>query len=497
VLAFHTHLLDLAPWFPGRLEEDAGAIGNLLACGYCLPGTTAFREIHHLSPGCHLAFEGGSVGVERHFRVISRAREDGATAAAMVEELGEILAESIGTAWRAAERPVLPLSGGLDSRYILAEAARQAGDVRLVRTITWGEERDRAPDCDGVIAARVAATVGVENVWCEQTQSRLDETSWQRAVYLSSGEADHAVRYPDDHQLHRTLVEDMGAGSLFRGDIYWGNNLLLPMTRRSVQATVDIMTLSIDDGTYGRLLDGDALRRMADGQTQVLAETLEGLQSSTPAGCYQELYYDFRMRQVLAVFNRVKHADLEVYNPLMARPLAAWACRLPDRYRENRPLYFETMRQRFPAVGSLPYAAVDNLPRWEQRFERDPRFARFYAEICSAPGWLDRYADKPAVIDALRAMERRATELGGPDASAALAARRPAPRPTLSLLDSWKRSAKHTPPGRLLYDLVRERRMKLPLYLKLGRLATLHAFLGQVESRRAKEAAAVAAASTR
>jgi hypothetical protein len=24
VLAFHTHLLDLAPWFPGRLDEDAG-----------------------------------------------------------------------------------------------------------------------------------------------------------------------------------------------------------------------------------------------------------------------------------------------------------------------------------------------------------------------------------------------------------------------------------------------------------------------------------------
>src|SRR5579862_5186162 len=334
VLAFHTHLLDLAPSFPGRLDEDPGAIANLLASGGYLPGATAYRDVHHLRPGFHLAFEDGAARVGRHFRLVSHAREDGATAPAIAGELGAILADSIGAAWGAAERPVLPLSGGIDSRYILAVAAQDAGDLRLLRTVTWGEERDRGPDSDGVLAARVAAAVGVENVWCEQAQDRL-ETSWQRALYLSSGEADNAVHYPDDHLLHRRLVEEMGVASMFRGDIFWGEGQV-PMTRRPLVAAVSTHHLSLDDGTYRRLLDGDALREMARGQSEVLAEMLEGLESPTPAGCYQELYYDFKFSQLMAVFNRVKHADLEVYNPLMTRAVAEWACRLPDRYREYR-----------------------------------------------------------------------------------------------------------------------------------------------------------------
>jgi hypothetical protein len=503
VLAFHTHLLDLAPWFPGRLEEDAGAIGNLLASGCYPPGATAYRDVHHLRPGFHLAFDAGSARVDRHFHLVSHAREDGATADAKAQELGVLLAESVGATWKAAQRPVFPLSGGIDSRYIVAEAARHAGDLRLVRTITWGEDRGRA-DSDAVIAARVAATLGVENVWCEQTQTRL-ETSWERALYLSSGEADHAIHYHDDHLLHRQLAE-MGYASLFRGDECIGLNGVIPVTRHSLLVTVDVHHLSFEDGTYRRFLDGDALREMVRGQTQVLATILEGLQSPTPAGCSGELYYDFRLSQVLAVYNRVKHADLEVYNPMLPRPLLEWAGRLPDRFRVHpvpewagrasdpfpvdRQLLFEAMRQNFPELARLPYATVDNLPHWEERFQRDPRFARFYADICSAPGWLDGHGNKRAVIDALRAMERRATERGPEapvDVPVDVPDRRPALRQALRTLDSWKESAKQTQSGRLLHDVVRERRMaaKQPLYLKLGRLATLHALLGQVDSRRA------------
>jgi hypothetical protein len=482
VLAFHTHLLDLAPWFPGPLDEDAGAIGNMLASGCYPPGATAYRGIHHLRPGFHLSFEAGSARIDRHFRPVSQPREDGATPAAIAGELNVLLADSIGATWRAAERPVLPLSGGVDTRYIVAEVARQAEDRGRIRTITWGEDRGRA-NSDGVIAPRVAAAIGVENVWCEKTQTQL-ETSWQRALYLSSGEADNAIHYPDDHLLHEALVADMGTASIFRGDHYWASGLL-PATRRGVLATVFIHHLSLDDGTFRRFLDGDALRDMMSGQTRVLTEMLDGLQTADPAGCYQELFYDIRFSQVMAVYNRVKHADLEVYNPLMARSVHDWAARVPYRYREHRWIFFEAMRRSFPELARLPYAAVDNLPNWEARFERDPRFARFYVDICSEPGWLERYADKAAVIDAFRAMERRATEFK-PRVSAARAGERAARRLTPGAFSGWKETAKHTRPGRLLYDRIRERRLadKLPLYLKLARLATLHAFLGQIESRR-------------
>jgi hypothetical protein len=483
ILAFHTHLLDLAPWFPERLDEDAGSIGNMLACGCYPPGRTAYRQLHHLRPGFHLAFAKGSAKVDRHFQAVSHPREDGASASALAEELGVVLADSIGAAWRAAHRPVFPLSGGVDSRYIVAEVARQAEDLRLIRTITWGEDPGRA-DSDAVIAQRVAAAIGVEHVWCEKTHTNLGN-SWQRALYLSSGEADNAVHYPDDHLLHRALVDDMGAGSIFRGDVYWGADMVLPSSRRGVLPSADLHHLSLEDGTFRRLLGEQAFQMMAQGQAQVLDETLDGLRTPAAAGCYEELYYEFRVAQVLAVYNRVKHADLEVYNPLLARPVHRWAAQLPYRYRGNRPIYRETMRRRFPDLSTLPYATVANLPNWEERFEREPVFARFYADLCAGPGWLDDYADKAAVVGAFREMERRATEFSV-ETRADEAGERESFRRAREQFGSWKASAKRSLPGRMAYDLIRERRLaeKLPLYLKLARLATLHAFLGQIESRR-------------
>src|SRR5262249_36848982 len=141
--------------------------------------------------------------------------------------------------------------------------------------------------------------------------------------------------------------------------------------------------------------------------------------------------------------------------------------------------------RRFPELGTLPYATAGNLPDWEHRFEREPRFARFYADVCAGPGWLERYADKAAILGEFRAMERRAAE-SGTETSATGAGERASHRRARGQLGSWKASAKRTLPGRIAYDLIRERRLagKLPLYLKLARLATLHAFLGQIESRR-------------
>lgn len=478
VLAFHTHLLDLAPWFPERLVEDPGSIGNFLTSGCYPPGATAYRDVHHLRPGFHLAFEGGSAKVDQHFHAISRPREDGASPTAVARELAVLLADSIGTAWRAAERPVLPLTGGIDTRYIVAEIARQTEDLGLIKTITWGEDPEREAS-DGVLAPRIAAAIGVENVWWEKTQSNLDQ-SWHRALYLSSGEADNAVHYPDDHLLHGVLVEEMGVASIFRGDICWGGNELLPATRRGVLATVHTHHLSLDDGTFRGFLDGDAFRAMVRGQAQILEEMLDGLRTPAPAGRYQEIYYDVRLAQAMAVYNRVKHADLEVYNPLLARSVQQWAAHVPYRLREDRWMHFEAMRQSFPELARLPHATTDNLPDWEKRFERDPQFARFYADVCAGPGWLDGYADKAGVVDAFRAMERRATE--PPDG----AGERPARQPTYGVQRGWKDSAKRTRPGRIAYDFIRERRLagRLPRYLKLARLATLHAFLGQVEARR-------------
>ncbi len=181
-LAFHTHLLDLAPLFPGCLSEDWGSIGHFLNCGANIPGRTALEHIGHLSAGNHLHFFNGQVTIREHFRFEVVPSDALPPVERLTEQLADLMSEAIGVAWRAADRPVLPLSGGANSRYIVAELARQVDDRSLLRTITWGMYRDR-PGSDVEAAAQVAAILGVEHVWHEKTRIISKPSSRGRCIF--------------------------------------------------------------------------------------------------------------------------------------------------------------------------------------------------------------------------------------------------------------------------------------------------------------------------
>ena len=171
--AFHSHLVDLAPTHPGRGATDLGAIGNFLASGMFPPVHTAFEAIHHLGAGQCLSVSAAGVVADDYFRM---AYNDGAARKSkhvMIDELIDLLSESVGSAWRVATRPVVPLSGGTDSRYIAAEIVRQARDPAQVQTITWGEDRTRIGS-DAVVAEQVAAALGARNQWYEKATAAHD-----------------------------------------------------------------------------------------------------------------------------------------------------------------------------------------------------------------------------------------------------------------------------------------------------------------------------------
>ena len=69
LLGFHSHLVDLAPAFPGALTEDPAALGMYLECEQYPPGATAYRQIRHLGAGQAMSLVGGQVLTRTHFRM--------------------------------------------------------------------------------------------------------------------------------------------------------------------------------------------------------------------------------------------------------------------------------------------------------------------------------------------------------------------------------------------------------------------------------------------
>ena len=223
---------------------------------------------------------------------------------------------------------------------------------------------------------------------------------------------------------------------------------------------------------------------MAAEQEAILHRLVASLGSASATGMRDEVYYRRRLRRVLAIYNRVKHGDLEVITPFLARPLLEWMRGTPDRLRWDKALLRGALARRFPELARIPFATTDNLPRWETWSAQDARLPDFYRQWCATPGWLGSIGAQPAVLAALREMVDRAKRYdtsgpaGGQDDEAARSG-------------GWRALAKRTLPGRLVREFSLERRYpanNVPPYLRLARLAVLHGLLGEIHRRARPEA---------
>jgi asparagine synthase (glutamine-hydrolysing) len=136
-LAFASELKALLR-LPGVSREvDPGALDAYLALGY-VPGGTALRGVEKLPPGHLLVFEGGSVRIERYWRLEPRPAE-----LAEAQWL-ERVRSTVGAAVRRRLIADVPLgallSGGIDSSVVVAEMAAAEGTVRTF-TVGFGEQR--------------------------------------------------------------------------------------------------------------------------------------------------------------------------------------------------------------------------------------------------------------------------------------------------------------------------------------------------------------------
>ena len=131
MVAFHSRLLDLAPAYPGDLRVDEAGVASFLSNASYPLDATAFEGIRLVGSGQVLEIEPGSDGphatTRSHFRAAPPPERSDRRIEALADELNELLEPAVARCWRAAVRPVVPLSGGVDSRYLAAMAVRVAG----------------------------------------------------------------------------------------------------------------------------------------------------------------------------------------------------------------------------------------------------------------------------------------------------------------------------------------------------------------------------------
>ncbi len=197
---------------------------EFLCTGIIYEDRTFYRQVRKLGPAAILRFEAGRLRSEtRYWSVTDIAPEslDGETAA---KALGERLVGAAHKVGRAFPHPVCDLTGGYDSRAVVA-AFLTAG-VRFSTVVTGPEE-----SADVIVAGRLAEREGLSHTHLNLRQpTRFDDA--KKALPLTDGEYD-LLEYARILRVHQTLSERFDIsingsyGEVARG--YWWE-LLFPHT---------------------------------------------------------------------------------------------------------------------------------------------------------------------------------------------------------------------------------------------------------------------------
>jgi len=139
---------------------DVQAVGELFALGAILGERTLVQQVENLPPGVSLRYRSGSIEQRRHGPEL--AVDHGLTAAGAAEELSALLRQAV---QRQVQRPqdiVLRLSGGCDSRLILASMT--ASQRRAVRVTTSRNPcLPREQDQDVLLARMLTKRIGMRH----------------------------------------------------------------------------------------------------------------------------------------------------------------------------------------------------------------------------------------------------------------------------------------------------------------------------------------------
>src|SRR4051794_10960681 len=148
---------------PGvRTTVDSAALVSLLVNGHLLGNQSLHSEIRSLPGGSTILIEKGRFRIERHYSFAFGESQENRSEQSYVEEFADRLLDAVRKRLRDVEHTVIPISGGLDSRGLLACARRITGAP--IKTVSWGTD-EATPDADAWIGRRLGEHLGTSHTF--------------------------------------------------------------------------------------------------------------------------------------------------------------------------------------------------------------------------------------------------------------------------------------------------------------------------------------------
>lgn len=332
----------------GSFEPNDAAAAWLISSGTLGPGLSWDRRIRSVPPDGRLVLDVERWALERH-RADCEFRAQGGAKAALSDRLETSLDETFADLDLDFSRWVLPVSGGVDSRYLLHRLSDCDPEC-----VTWGLPEDRHQQYnDAAIAEQLFDHYGVEHRFYDLTPTLDAETVFDRFLVAGEGRVDHLSGYLDGFHMWADMLERGNVG-IVRGDEGFG--WLPVLTAYDVRRTVGTLEVSDWPKLSSLQVPGEDDQHLPSHLQRPYNETLETWRD--------RLYHQFRIPYLLAALNDLKLPYVEIANPFLSREIIETVRTLPDECRTKKRLYREHVNSVGPDVPEAKYGTGPSTERY-------------------------------------------------------------------------------------------------------------------------------------
>jgi len=323
---------------------DDSAIASLFFFGFVIGNKTYFKSIRLLPPASFLVFKNNEVTISNYWHFNFLDKKEGKPQDYYEERLGKLILEAVERHVKDNVRITVPLSGGLDSRTILASVGKE---YYPINTVTFGTK-----DMDDVrIAKRVSDTLGTKHRFLEILPNNIISYA-KEIVNITDGMISflHSVG-----NMKLELIKDYTdvcldgmkvIGSFFSPvDILLGKEGLL--ASNLFQPVAPNLTRSIfADFYYEKIRDcpGEIIRNICQKCKSVSVTNILDYYNLTE-----------RQRRFINYGNLVKRVRVEIRSPFFDNDLVEFIVNTPPRERRYQYLYTRTFSRLFPELSRIPW----------------------------------------------------------------------------------------------------------------------------------------------
>ncbi len=385
-LAPEVKCLLACPDVPRTLQP--GAPASMLLNAALIDETTYFQAVRLLGPARHLRIENGRCTLRRYWR--RRFRTDPDARPPTADELAGRVAAATADHLGRFRRPALALSGGLDSRLILAAVHRLGMNIEAV---TWGTDHVDDPDGDHQTALRVAERLGVSGHSMPCGLENFLEQA-RRAVRVGDGLSGHLGAQVQAAGLAPGLTGRYDAVA-FGNQLFDGGSC---STTRAAALSNAGLHFGRDLHLIRLLMRPEHARAAIRDLLAWRAELIDSPDGPpAPNDLKDVLYWQTRLPRLITSQAAVYRRHLAYAAPLLDLRVVALDAACTPRQRSGKQFIARTAAKAFPEAFRLPLARRHSRTDWRRQLREDSPLRREIFQTLMDPlaafdEWFDRDA---------------------------------------------------------------------------------------------------------